>query len=337
LSSLKRVGTTGMALKSLVSLTALLALAIPTRAIIPQLPYYMESYVAPAEIQFPSPSGNCWTAVTNNDGAAVVLQPCEGLSSPSQSWVFSAGAPAGPETGGVGTIKVFGDKCLDVTDGVDASGTKLQIYGCSTGNAHQMWQLTTGSATVESVKWVNSTRCVDLTGGSQASGTPLQIWTCQSDNTNQKWFGTYASYKPPSNAVSFRLHSGTQDVTDRQLVVLAESATNNQPVVIDYEDLDNSNYDWVYNGSQLASSDGRQCLDVTDGVDADGTSLQVYQCTAGNTNQEWVFNADFTIQWKNHNKCVTLTDSKLAAGTPLQISTCYTRPNQQWRIAPVDE
>jgi len=80
----------------------------------------------------------------------------------------------------------------------------------------------------------------------------------------------------------------------------------------------------------MVSWDGTVCLDVTgesefastvsfvenppcliillgiDGVDADGTKLQVYFCTDGNTEQQWVFNSDFTIQWKDHNKCIDL-------------------------------
>jgi len=54
--------------------------------------------------------------------------------------------------GGVGTIMAFGDKCLDAADGVDISGTKLQINECSTGNTSQLWQLVTGNFSIENVK-----------------------------------------------------------------------------------------------------------------------------------------------------------------------------------------
>lgn len=132
--------------------------------------YKSSSFFPPSTV-----TGNCWTAASNTDGAAVTLQKCQGVGSASQSWTFSAATPAGEGTGGVGTIKIFGNKCLDVTDGVDASGTKLQIFGCSTANKNQQWQVTTGDAGVEHVQWVNSTRCVDLTGGSQTSGTTVSV------------------------------------------------------------------------------------------------------------------------------------------------------------------
>jgi len=328
-----------MAVKYLLSFMALLTLAIPARALLPGVPYFMASFNVNADPEAPGPTGNCWTALDNSDGAAVVLEPCLGVGSPAQSWSFQAGAPVDIGTGGVGTIKIFGDKCLDVTDGVDASGTKLQIYGCATGNTNQMWQLTTDDSEAESVKWVGSTRCVDLTSGSQTAGTPLQIWTCQADNDNQKWYSIYASPTPPSGGATFRLSSAAPGGGDRPLVVLAENDANNEPVVLEFEDIDNiDGEDWTYNGSQLSNYEGSLCLDVTDGVNADGTKLQVFACTAGNTNQEFVFNSNFTIQWKNTNKCVDLTGGVVASGTPLQILTCSPGDkNQQWKISPDTE
>jgi len=326
-----------MAVKSIVSLVALLTLTVPTQAIIPGGTYNMESFNASADPDTPGPTGMCWTAVSNADGADVVMQPCQGLGSTSQSWLFSAGGPKG--TGGVGTIKVFGDKCLDVADDVDTSGTRLQINGCSTGNTSQLWQLVTGNFSVENVRWLaNSTMCVDLTDGSQANGTPLQILTCQSNDDNQKWFGTYAAPTPPPIVVAFRLLPALQNMTGRALVVQANTPFNNQSVVLNFEDLDNQGMRWFYNGTQMVSWDGTACLDVTDGVDADGTKLQVFFCSDGNAEQQWVFNSDFTIQWKDHDKCIDLTNGNLAAGNQLQISTCSSGgPNQQWKIQPIDE
>jgi len=224
---------------------------------------------------------------------------------------------------------------LDVTDGVDASGTKLQIYGCSTANKNQQWQLTGNDLGGLNIQWVNSTRCIDLTGGSQSAGAPLQIWTCQSTNNNQRWFNQYESSAPPANSPTIRLHSALQSAADRPLVVAAPSDQNNEPVGLIFEDEDNLGANWVYDGSDhLSSYNGEQCLDVTGGVDADGTKLQIYQCTPGNTNQQWVFNSNFSIQWKNHNKCIDLTDGNL--DNQLQIWTCTSgNKNQQWRIGPI--
>ena len=36
-------------------------------------------------------------------------------------------------------MTVYGNKCLDVTDGKNADGTKMQIWTCSTNNPNQKW------------------------------------------------------------------------------------------------------------------------------------------------------------------------------------------------------
>jgi len=36
-------------------------------------------------------------------------------------------------------VQVFGNKCLDVTDGVNADGVKMQIWSCWGQNPNQQW------------------------------------------------------------------------------------------------------------------------------------------------------------------------------------------------------
>ena len=114
-------------------------------------------------------TGMYWTEASNSDGAEVAMQPCQGLGTTSQNWVYNNLEGAS----GVGTIKIFGNKCLDVTNGVDASGTKLQIWTCASGNTNQLWEPTTGDVEINTFKWSGSTRCVDLTGGSQSAGASV--------------------------------------------------------------------------------------------------------------------------------------------------------------------
>lgn len=78
-------------------------------------------------IQPGSGPGICLTAESNSEGAVVDIQPCG--EEAGQDWVFANGA-----------ISVFdGSKCLDVTNGVDADGTNLQVWDCVSGNANQQW------------------------------------------------------------------------------------------------------------------------------------------------------------------------------------------------------
>ena len=76
-------------------------------------------------------TAKCLTAASNTDGAAVTIQGCTG--SANQNWVFSGGE-----------VQLFGNKCLDVTNGVNVDGTKLQVWTCS-GTQNQQWYYTVRS------------------------------------------------------------------------------------------------------------------------------------------------------------------------------------------------
>ena len=117
----------------------------------------------------------------------------------------------GPITGASG-------KCVDVSGGSSADGTRIQLWTCN-GQANQQWTRTgntlrslgkcmttagtgdgsavqlstcTGSTaqnwTAQSDGTLRSSggKCLDANGGSSANGTQLIIWTCHG-GTNQRW------------------------------------------------------------------------------------------------------------------------------------------------------
>ena len=53
-----------------------------------------------------------------------------------------------------------------------------------------------------------------------------------------------------------------------------------------------ANQAWLFTGGTVNIFNGTKCLDVKDGVDADGTLIQLWDCTAGNTNQQWFYTGD---------------------------------------------
>ncbi|GAA2893368.1 hypothetical protein GCM10020220_099230 [Nonomuraea rubra] len=67
--------------------------------------------------------------------------------------------------------------------GVNADGTKVQIWDCTSGNANQRGP-TTPPPSARPAR--PRGRCLDATGQSSADGTALQIWSCTT-NANQKW------------------------------------------------------------------------------------------------------------------------------------------------------
>ena len=74
-------------------------------------------------------TGKCLTAASNVDGAPVTIQTC--IDSAAQKWAFTEGS-----------VKIFENKCLDVTGGNKADGTKLQILTCVADDPNQQFSYT---------------------------------------------------------------------------------------------------------------------------------------------------------------------------------------------------
>jgi len=144
-------------------------------------------------------NGKCLTAASNTDGAFVAIQSCTG--SDSQKWTF---------TGGV--VKVFGTKCLDVTEGSTVDGTKLQVWTCTANNANQMFSYTGDNR----LAWTNKGKCVDLTKGSQADGNRIQSWGCSNNNPNQVWNTGYMVNQLPQTSQDGQFGTNSCGTTSNQ-------------------------------------------------------------------------------------------------------------------------
>ena len=88
------------------------------------------NYLSPVLLEPGLNAGKCLTAASNTDGAQVSIQACTGAD--AQQWTFEGGS-----------VNLFGNtKCLDIIDGVNADGTKLQIWDCGSGNPNQQFYYT---------------------------------------------------------------------------------------------------------------------------------------------------------------------------------------------------
>ncbi|MEU6955524.1 RICIN domain-containing protein [Streptomyces sp. NPDC045714] len=75
-------------------------------------------------------------------------------------------------------MKGVGGKCVDANANSSANGTKVQLWGCNTGD-NQKWQAT--GATLRSLG-----KCLDVDGWGSANGTKVQLWDC-TGGANQDW------------------------------------------------------------------------------------------------------------------------------------------------------
>ncbi|MFF4805538.1 non-reducing end alpha-L-arabinofuranosidase family hydrolase [Streptomyces sp. NPDC001351] len=73
-----------------------------------------------------------------------------------------------------------------------------------------------------------------------------------------------------------------------------------------------------------------RCLDVPNAGQADGTLLQIWDCTGG-SNQQWTL-TDSSQLTVYGNKCLDVPGHATAAGTRVEIWSCNGGTNQQWRV-----
>jgi hypothetical protein len=71
-----------------------------------------------------------------------------------------------------------------------------------------------------------------------------------------------------------------------------------------------------------------RCLDAPN--QADGTALQIYDCSGG-ASQQWTATSAGLLTVYG-NKCLDVPGSATTAGTRVQIWTCHGGANQQWRV-----
>lgn len=125
----------------------------------------------------------CLTAKSDTDGAIVTTETCTG--SANQKWTFSGGS-----------MHVFSNKCLDVTNGNATNGNKLQIWTCGSGNQNQQFYYNFWN---NQLSWHNKGKCVDLSGGRTTTGNQIQIWACNG-NGNQVWNSGYMYNQLPATS-----------------------------------------------------------------------------------------------------------------------------------------
>jgi lysophospholipase L1-like esterase len=105
----------------------------------------------------------------NADGAQALIWDCHGGG--NQQWTRTA----------AGELRIFGNRCLDVSGNGSADGTKIQAWTCN-GTAAQRFTTNTNGTVVGA----GSGKCVDVNGAGTANGTLVQLWQCNG-TVAQRW------------------------------------------------------------------------------------------------------------------------------------------------------
>ncbi len=72
-----------------------------------------------------------------------------------------------------------------------------------------------------------------------------------------------------------------------------------------------------------------RCLETTGAGTADGTGVDISDCT-GAANQQWTVGSDGTVVGVGSGKCLDATAHGTANSTPLELWTCNGGANQHW-------
>ncbi|KAJ7768077.1 ricin B lectin domain-containing protein [Mycena maculata] len=160
----------------------------------------------------------------------------------------------------------------------------------------------------------------------------MQIWAC-TDGPNQQWTLetgptiTVPPPPPPSPTTNQYIHS-----TGNAAKCLT-AASNTDGAAVEIEDCvsgGSASQSWTIPESEpTLQIFGDMCLDVTGGAAADGTPLQIWTCTEGDTNQFWSI-SESMIRWEA--SCLDLTDGSATDGNVMQIWVCTGGPNQEWTL-----
>jgi len=260
------------------------------------------------------PNGNtakCLAASSNADGASVVIEDCA-TDTPAQLWTVQGN-----------TFQIFGDKCLDDTNGVKTNGQKMQIWSCVSGNTNQQWF---NSGTTIGLGGTN--KCLDNTDGKTDNGNPAQIWDCTGGG-NQKWNIADATTTPPPPPSTGKAISPGKSA---KVCLTAAANADNAAVTVQLCDNKSDGQSWnVTNGNVQIFGD--KCLDVPNGSTTNGQTMQIYTCFKGNTNQLFTVTGDKRIAWTNKGECLDLTDGNSNPGTKVQMWKCTDNDtNQVWNI-----
>ncbi|KAF8988780.1 ricin B lectin domain-containing protein [Cyathus striatus] len=121
----------------------------------------------------------------------------------------------------------------------------------------------------------NPIKCLDVRGGLLANGTPVQLFDCNGTPA-QNWLIQPGQTAVQLNGTNFCLDAGSTPGSGVLMKIWECFA-------------DLPAQEWFLTAdNRIALLNQGQCLDVPNGNLADGTQVQIFQCTDNDANQVWL-------------------------------------------------
>ncbi|WP_432841076.1 ricin-type beta-trefoil lectin domain protein [Dactylosporangium sp. CA-092794] len=237
------------------------------------------------------PAGKCMDVAgddTGGNGTAVQLWDCQSWAR-DQHWLLKNGE-----------LQTLG-RCLDVVNGATGNGAQVQLWDCH-GGPNQKWVTRPNGTLVN----VGSGRCLDSPGGATGNGTRLQIWDCNG-----------------SGAQTFAYNGGASNIigpAGKCVDVNGDDIGGDGAAVQLWDCQDQArDQNWAWTGNSLTTMG--MCLDIAGGGTANGTQLQLHNCT-GNPAQVWIAGTNGTLSNPQSGRCLDSPGGNTGNGTRLQIWDC---------------
>ena len=259
-------------------------------------------------------------AGTTFDGNLLEIADCS--TSASQQWKR------------VGTTWVIANKyCLDLAGGITWNGRRPQIWSCYPGNENQVWNYdgiglfnapsSAGSPPSSSSTERTITRTTTMTSSITTSVRPATTSPGRTTTANNLPGGP----SPTSSSAALPTGSHIKPKLVTNMCVDTPGSSNNGATIALAPCTNAATQSWQYTSGTIRS--GTSCIDVPDGRLTSGTFLQLWECSPGNTNQQWtrvnntlVFGGKF---------CMDVPNGNAKADQALQIWECTTNnQNQQF-------
>ena len=247
------------------------------------------------------------TGNSTTSGTKVKLVTC--VNDNEQNWTID------PD----GTIEING-LCLGTAGAT--TGSLVRVDTCD-GDASQQWQQGTGNTVVNQASGL----CLNDPGASTTSGTTLGVATCNGE-IQQSWPLPVAQAPPPPPAAgplySRLLHNDN---------TLCTKYTSKKAVEVS-ECLGETDQEWTVeaNGTIEANANSL-CLDTQGQATASGTPIVLAACEGAST-QVWTgkVQQDNSYHLINEGSGLCLDAPSNAYNTQLEIQTCGSSSNQEWRL-----
>jgi hypothetical protein len=234
------------------------------------------------------------------------------------------------------SVSVKQSRCLQLAAG-EESGTAVEVGFCDRRrpNAGQTWLFRELQIMHRTVS--GSELCLDVPENDRTNGRQLQVWACNGSE-QQKFLNDNGQFKTFDGQKCLDLRQEDQTAVQLYDCLVTE---NQQWELNCLENCDKTTTTMspspTTSAVSLSTAVFTACLDLTNGVEADGTSLQVRACnpTSPNGAQVWYLRDGQVIHRtaSGAELCLDVpANDGTTDGVHLQVWTCAGTANQQWRF-----